>query len=110
MRILRFIVDGQSITQDPNCDFSGLIPGSKGYLQAEFSFSSDWDNCVKVAAFYSPMGQEYPPQVLKDGKSCIIPSEALKKQVFKIKVIGRRSDGFEIPTNKLAVFQNGGNQ
>lgn len=110
MRILRFIVDGQSITQDPTCDFSGLIPGSKGYLRAEFSFSSDWNNCAKVAAFYSPMGREYPPQILKDGKSCVIPAEALEKQVFKIKVLGKRGDGFEIPTNKLTVCQDGGKQ
>ena len=110
MRVLRFIVDGQIIAQDPTCNFSGLIPGTKGYLQAEFSFSSDWNNCVKVAAFYSPMGREYEPQVLKDGKTCIIPAEALEKQTFKMKVIGRRGDDFEITTNKVTVSQDGGKE
>lgn len=28
MRTLKFIVEGQAIKQDPNCDFSGLIPGT----------------------------------------------------------------------------------
>lgn len=38
MRTLKFIVDEQIIRQDPNCDFSNLVPGSKGYLQAYFHF------------------------------------------------------------------------
>lgn len=107
MRTLKFIVDGQTITQDPKCDFSGLIPGSKGYLRAEFTFSSEWGNCKKVAAFFSPLGIEYTPQVLRDGKSCIIPTEALEKRAFKVQVIGKRND-FQIATNKVAVRQDGG--
>ena len=39
MRTLKFIVEGQIIKQDPNCDFSNLVPGTEGYLRAEFSFS-----------------------------------------------------------------------
>lgn len=110
MRTLRFIVNDQIIAQDPKCDFSGLIPGTEGYLQAEFAFSPEWNGCAKVAAFFSPMGKEYPPQILKDGKTCMIPSEALKKQVFKIQVLGRK-DGVKskkLITNKVTVSQNGG--
>lgn len=108
MRTLKFIVDGQIIKQDPNCDFSGLVPGTEQYLEAEFSFSPEWSECAKVAAFYSLMGREYEPQILKDGKSCLIPSEALKRRVFKIQVIGKKED-FKITTNKVSVSQNGGN-
>lgn len=107
MRTLKFIVDGQLIKQDPYCDFSGLVPGTEGYLKAEFTFSSEWTGCAKVASFYSVLGDEFPPQVLMDGKSCMIPAKALKNRVFKIKVLGRRNDCI-IRTNKVEVNQNGG--
>lgn len=107
MRILNFIVDGLTIKQDPECDFSNLVPGSEGYLQAKFSFSKEWDGCIKVAAFYSPLGKEYPPQVLKDSGVCAIPPEALKKRVFKVQVLGKKK-GEKLVTNRLAITQNGG--
>lgn len=107
MRVLRFIVNDQIITQDPNCDFTGLVPGTEGYLQANFSFSPEWIGCAKVAAFYSPFGKEYPPQILKDGATCVIPSEALEKQSFKIQVIGKRKD-VKLLTNKVVISQDGG--
>jgi hypothetical protein len=107
MRTLKFIVDGQVIKPDPECDFGGLVPGTEGYLQAEFSFSKEWDGCAKVVAFYSLLGKEYPPQVLKDGKICVIPSEALKRRVFTVQVLGRKR-GMKLSTNKAAVSQNGG--
>ncbi len=107
MRTLKFIVEGQLIKQDPNCDFSGLVPGTEGYLNAEFLFSQEWAGCVKVASFYSVMGEEFPPQILTDGKSCVIPADALKNRVFKIKVLGKRAD-YKIQTNKVEVNQNGG--
>lgn len=108
MRTLKFIVDGQIIKQDPSCDFSGLVPGSKGYLQAEFSFSSEWSGYTKVAAFWSMLGKEYPPQFLADGRTCMIPAEALMRRTFKVQVLGRRTNDKTIATNKLPVKQNGG--
>lgn len=109
MRTLKFIVEDQIIKQDPNCDFEGLVPGTEGYLRAEFSFSPEWDGCGKVAGFYSIMGHEYEPQLLSDGKSCMIPTEALAKKAFKISILGlRRKDSFKITTNKVTVNQTGG--
>lgn len=108
MRTLKFIVDGQTIVQDPECDFSGLVPGTEGYLEAEFSFSPEWKNSTKVATFHSIMGKEYPPQILYQGKTCTIPREALKRKVFKVAVIGKKGD-IKLTTNKVAVSQNGGN-
>ena len=107
MRTLKFIVDGQSLRPDPGCDFSGLVPGTEGYLKAEFSFSPEWNGCLKVAAFYSMLGKEYPPAVLKDGKTCMIPAEALKKKSFKMKLIGK-SNNYKITTSAITVEQNGG--
>ena len=106
MRTLKFIVDNQMIKQDPDCDFDNLIPGTEGYLRAEFSFSPEWNGFKKVVAFYSALGNSYTPQLLLDGKTCDIPFEALKKRVFKLQVLGERS-GLKIRTNKLDINQNG---
>lgn len=108
MRTLKFIVNDQIIERDPSCDFSGLVPGTKGYLQAEFSFSPEWKDCVKLATFYSKMGKEYTPQVLKDGKTCMIPAEVLVKRIFKIQLIGGTKDGLKLTTNIIEINQNGG--
>lgn len=108
MKTLRFIVDDQIIRKDPNCDdFFSLIPGSSGYVTAEFTFSKEWYGFTKVAAFYSPLGFEYPARLLYDGATCVIPFEALKKRSFKVQVIGQKDD-VKIKTNKVAVSQNGG--
>ena len=107
MRTLRFVVDGQIITRDPNCDFSNLVPGTDGYLQAEFQFSSEWRPCKKVAAFYSMMGTEYAPQIIDEHNTCMIPAEALKRRNFKIRVFGK-GPGLMLTTDKVLVQQIGG--
>lgn len=107
MRTLKFIVEDQIVKPDPNCDFSDLVPGTRGYLKAEFSFSKAWDGYIKVAGFFSMMGREYKPQILKDGKTCVIPAEACAKPQFRIQVLGKRGTDV-LTTNKLAVNQNGG--
>ena len=107
MKTLKFIVNGQNITLDPDCDISSLVPGTSGYVQAEFTFSKEWDGCAKVAAFYSNLGREFEPRILKDGKVCDIPAEALKKSIFKVKVLGQKSD-YTICTNKVTIYQRGG--
>ena len=106
MRILKFIIDGLSITQDPECDFSGLVPGTEGYLWAEFSFSNEWSDCVKVAKFTSIMGKEYEPKAL-EGDKCLIPAEALARRSFKIQIMGRGSNK-RLLTNKITINQDGG--
>ena len=106
MRTLKFIVNGQTISLDPTCNFEGLIPGTEGYLEAQFSFSKEWDNCIKVVAFFSNLGVEYEPQVLNRRNVCTIPPEALKNRVFKIQVLGQHNN-VKIRTNKIAVRQEG---
>lgn len=108
MRTLKFIVDGLVIKQDPNCDFSNLVPGTSGYLRAEFKFSSEWNNASKVAGFYSILGREYPPQVLNADNTCDIPAEALAREKFNILVFGLRGAEIKLATNKVTVCQNGG--
>lgn len=103
MRILRFIIDGQSISKDPACSFEGLVPGTKGYLKAEFSFSGEWQGCKKAAVF-EQLRKEYPVPVI--GNACEIPAEALVRSNFSVRVVGERN-GYRILTNKVEVRQNG---
>lgn len=107
MRTLKFIVENQVLKFDPSCDFTGLVPGTEEYLKAEFSFSSEWNGYTKVVGFYSMLGGEYPPRLLNDGKTCLIPAEALKKRAFKIQIMGALGNK-KLITNKLAVKQTGG--
>lgn len=107
MRTLKFIVDGQTIRQDPNCDFSGLVPGTEGYLKAEFAFSPEWNDCVKIATFHSLMGKEYTPQILTNGTYCHIPPEALKRKSFKVGIVGKKNE-LKMTTDRVVVTQNGG--
>lgn len=106
MRTLKFIVNGQAIKRDPECDFEGLTPDSSGHLRAEFSFSREWDGLVKVATFRSG-NKDYEPQPLVDGCSCMIPAAVLKRPIFHIRVIGKK-DETKLATNKVFIHQNGG--
>lgn len=101
MRTLKFIVEGQRIRPDPECDFSGIVRGSRGYLAAEFSFDSDWDGCRKAAVFRSLSGECSVPVM---GKPCKIPEEVLKRSSFYVKVVGER-EGYRITTNSEKVRQ-----
>lgn len=106
MRTLRFIVDGKTVKQDPTCDFSGLFLNKDSGVCAEFIFSSEWNDKIKVAAFWSMLDREYEPQAL-DNNTCIIPVEAFSRASFKIQVLG--IGGHErLTTNKLVVLQTGG--
>ena len=107
MRILKFIVDGSNLTQDPSCDFDGLFPGSEENIKAEFIFSPEWTDALKVVAFWSVMGTEDPPQILDENNTCEIPIESLMRPVFKLQVLGRRGK-IPLKTNTTSVYQKGG--
>jgi hypothetical protein len=103
MRVLTYKVKGQRLTTTG--DHSGLIAGTKGYLKAQFEFDDDWKDCIKVASFIGN-GEH---AVKLDNNSCIIPNEALTSSTFKVKVEGRRSDGYRIITGSITERQKGGN-
>lgn len=107
MRTLRFIVTANTIVQDPSCDFTGLFPDPNQSLAAEFIFSPEWENRIKVAAFYSVLDTEYPPQIIDENR-CMIPPAALNSPAFRIQVLGSYY-GLPFETNKLTVYQRGGN-
>lgn len=107
MKNLKFTVDGENIKPEPTCDFSGLFPGMTEPVRLEFDCSSEWKNRIKVAAFWSLMGKEYTPRALEDGKSCIVPPEALKNAAFRVQILGKLN-GEKASTTKCTIYLKGG--
>lgn len=107
MRKLKFVVDDLTLKQDRTCSFNGLFPGPDQWIEAEFTFSKDWEGVPRVAAFYSMLDKEYPPQIIGEDNRCMIPSEALKLPAFKMQILGNNR-GKIITTNTMIVYQRGG--
>ena len=105
MRSLKYNVFGQIVSPDQSCDFTGLVPGTEGYLRAEFFFSEEWNGCGKIAEFRRYATSD-PISVKLVGYACMIPAEALIGKSFKVSVIGIRR-GFRIQTNMTEVKQDG---
>lgn len=101
MRTLDFIVNAQLLSKSPECDFEDIVSGTSGYLTAHFTFSSEWDDCVKCASFWRG-GKEYA--VLLSNDICSIPSEVLTGATFKVCVVGQRKN-YRITTNRVVVRQ-----
>ena len=104
MRTLEFVADKQLLQKSPDCDFENIVPGSNGYLAAHFTFSEEWNGCVKAASFWYN-GQEHAAILVDD--CCVIPGEALVGCKFKVSVTGSRSDGYRITSAKTTVRQEG---
>jgi hypothetical protein len=102
MRTLRFNVSGQELIRAPGCDFSNIIAGTSGYLQAAFEFGADWDGTVRVAAFYPYPQSEEVAALITDG-ACITVCDT-----FKIGVVGQRENGQRITTNLITIKQERG--
>lgn len=101
MRVLSFRVDGQVLSLDKKCDFSGIAKGTSGYLAASFIF--DWPKCTKVAVFTSADGVERAVK-LDNRDRCMIPAEALKGDYFKVHCVGVTSS-YTVITNKKIIMQ-----
>ena len=107
MQVLKFIVNGETITIDPTCDLTGLFPGSEEPIKAEFTFSSEWKSRIKVVSIWSIMDKEYEPQVINEDNSCLISSEATDKMAFKVQVLGGKRNSPIVRTNKVTIYQLG---
>ena len=103
-RILEFDVNKQRLRKRTDCDFTGIVAGSIGYLRAKFYLSpEEWQDCtIKVAQFW--LGDEEFSIKLDASNSCDIPPEVLTGEKFAVSVIGRSSD-YQIGTNKIYVKQ-----
>lgn len=107
MQILKFHVSGANVEQVAARTPVKLFPGMTEPVRLEFTFSPEWENRVKVAAFWSMIGNEYTPQPLQDGKSCIVPVEALQRAAFKVQILGKRN-GEKASTNRHTIYLKGG--
>lgn len=105
MRTLKFDVNGQKIGPDPACDFSGIVPGTAGYLKVHFSFSSEWKGMVKVAEFRKYTCDDSVSAPIINGE-CMVPAEVTGGKSWYVKVIGKRGDVI-IPTGNCQVEQEG---
>ena len=95
MRILQFLVEQQNIRKDPGCDFSGLVSGTQGYLQAYFQYSEEWNGCAVAD------GEEAVPVV---NGVCDVPPAITRKKMWRVRVIGMK-DGYKITSNRAEVQQ-----
>lgn len=103
MRILDFIVKGQSLTKNPDCDFGNIVAGTKGYLMARFQFyGNEWNGCKKAASFW--VDDKEHAALLDENNSCVIPAEALVNDRFEVSLTGLK-DGLLIKTTKVKVKQ-----
>ena len=98
-RILAFKINRQRI--EKNGDFSGLVKGTRGYLQASFSYTTEWNGCKKAAVFLVDE-KEYPVPVIQD--KCDVPDEVAEKTFWELKLVGEK-DEFRITTNTVGVAQ-----
>ncbi|WP_244094947.1 hypothetical protein [Sellimonas intestinalis] len=89
--------------KDQQCDFSGIVAETEGYLNAEFFCSNEWKGCKKVAGF-TKLGKEYYAPVI-NGR-CQIPKEALTFTSFEVRLYGKR-EGYRITTNSVTIHQEG---
>ena len=102
MRTLEFVAESQLLKKKTDCDFSNIVAGSVGYLEAKFHFSSEWDDCRKAASFWAD-GNEYPV-LLDSNNTCVIPPQALTGERFLVSVTGVRSE-YKIKSTKTKVRQ-----
>lgn len=105
MRTLRFTVNAQKITPDLACSFSDIVPGTAGYLKAQFSFSAEWSGLVKVAEFRKYLCDE-PVSVPIINGECAVPDTVTGGKAWYVKIIGKRGDVI-LPTCNCKVEQEG---
>lgn len=98
-RTLEFKVTGQKITKSG--DFSGLVHGTKGYLEVRFDCSQEWNGCRKAAVFARYEKEYFRPVV--NGKA-EVPDEIADLRNWTVQLVGEK-DGFRILTNKEEVVQ-----
>lgn len=102
MRVLNFNVNGQKLQRDHESDFTGIIQGSKGYLQCGFNLSREWAGCKIAASFYR-FGQEIDAAPVIGG-NCIIPDSVTDYREFELSLVGVHK-GYRITTNRVKIEQ-----
>ena len=102
MRVLNFDVIEQKLQKNPKSDFSGIIRGSRGYLQCSFNLSKEWSGC-KIAASFWHYDKEIDAAPVING-TCMIPDSVTDYREFEVSLVGIR-DSYRITTNRVKVEQ-----
>lgn len=88
MKKMIFNVDGSNIERA--CVSSDdIVMGDA--VRLFFNFSSEWDTVAKVVKF-TRGDVELTPRVLRNGNTCVIPSEVMDGTYFRMCIIGRSAD------------------
>ena len=80
--LLQFNIENQHLER---LDDNIIASDSKDYLEAEFTFSEDWDGLTKTALFRKN-GHSYG--VILENDKCIVPWEAIKPGTTYVSVFG----------------------
>lgn len=105
MRILKFIVEGQTLRKDPECDFSHIIKGSKDYLGCSFKLPADWRN-IPLAATFTHYGKEICASPVFSG-ACLVDNSVTDYKNFKISLTAIKN-GEIVRTNAVKIWQEEG--
>ena len=100
-RALSFVVEGQKIKRDDNCDFSGLVAGTKNFYEAKFMFDSSWEDYKKIVVFRAKDVLKYVPLTTD---SCMIPDEIVEALIYYVSVVGINGD-VSLPTTEVFIKQ-----
>lgn len=106
MRIIKYKVDQQLLSTTDN--LKDIYAGFENYLELEFEFDDNWQNCVKAIVFISGSDKKELPMLLKDNK-CIVPKEAVQSRFIKFYLVGKRKPDYRIQTKqtRIGVIKNG---
>lgn len=101
MKVLRFMVHGQSLTKAD--DFGTLVSGSKGYLRCAFEFTDkQWDRIRKIAVFED--GEKEEAVVLDKSGQCDVPDTITNKTFFRVRLVGVDKER-KLMTERLLINQ-----
>lgn len=96
MRTISFTINGQRIT---GSTISDLVGNTKNYVEASFSFSSEWDGFFKVAIF-TANSKQYPA-IIQNNK-CMVPDIAMSGEYMDVGVLAGLS-GTTLSTDTFRV-------
>ena len=104
MRTLKFDVDGQLIRKNENCDFTGIVSNTKGYYEAAFTFSKEWEHLDKVAVFRTRTANKFVPLF---NSKCEIPDVITEATTYWVSVCGVKGNT-TLTTSEVPVLQKKG--
>lgn len=105
MRQLKCGCSGQKLQKDRDCDFAGIVRGSKGYLQMYFDFDADWKDKIRVAEFRKRGKTDIYPCRIENGL-CMVRDEVTDSAAFCVRVVGKSGSQY-IRTNEITIRQEG---